>query len=256
MSETETPSFERDGFCTFPEPVVEPDVLATAQAGMARVRDGEFNLGRPPSAHPGYDPSKLCKINDAHLADHGLYGLLTQPPIGALAAQVTGGTRIQVWASQLLIKPRAAATAGNVGWHQDRQYWGYWQRPEGLFTIWIALSDVAADCGPMRFVRGSHRWGFLDQGDFFGHDQAALREQIEVPEGEVWEESEALLGAGGVSFHHSLTYHGSGPNRSDRPRCSVAVHLRTEAVEPCQGVDNLYVSHLDDATRCPVIFEA
>jgi ectoine hydroxylase-related dioxygenase (phytanoyl-CoA dioxygenase family) len=31
--------------------------------------------------------------------------------------------------------------------------------------------------------------------------------------------------AGEVSVHHVLTFHGSGPNMSDRPRRSLAVHL-------------------------------
>jgi ectoine hydroxylase-related dioxygenase (phytanoyl-CoA dioxygenase family) len=62
--------------------------------------------------------------------------------------------------------------------------------------------------------------------------------------------------AGGVSFHHCLTFHGSEANTSDRSRCSVAVHLRTEAVEPIAGDESYYVSHLDDTAYAPVIYEA
>ena len=33
-------------------------------------------------------------------------------------------------------------------------------RAEGseLLTAWVALSDVAADGGPMTFIRGSNKW--------------------------------------------------------------------------------------------------
>jgi ectoine hydroxylase-related dioxygenase (phytanoyl-CoA dioxygenase family) len=31
--------------------------------------------------------------------------------------------------------------------------------------------------------------------------------------------------AGQVSFHHSLTFHGSGPNLTDQPRLSVVAHM-------------------------------
>ena len=161
---------------------------------------------------------------------------------------------VQVWASQLLIKPPGSETAGHVGWHQDRQYWKYWREPAGLFTAWIALGDVTAASGPMRFVRYSHRWGFLDQGDFFGSDLEALKAGIQVPGGESWEEVEALLPAGGVSFHHCLTYHASDANTSDAPRCSVAVHLRTQDAEPVSGDTSYYISRLDDAAQCPVIY--
>lgn len=106
----------------------------------------------------------------------------------------------------------------------------------------------------MTFVRGSNRWGYLDAGDFFGKDHAAQRQQITVPAGQTWSEVPALLDAGGVSFHHCLTYHGSGPNTSQTPRASIAVHLRTEQAQPVAWDDSYYVSHLQDPTFCPVLF--
>jgi ectoine hydroxylase-related dioxygenase (phytanoyl-CoA dioxygenase family) len=34
---------------------------------------------------------------------------------------------------------------------------------------------------------------------------------------------------GEVHYHHALTWHGSGPNRSGRPRRAIALHFMTEA---------------------------
>jgi len=176
--------------------------------------------------------------------------------LARMVASITESEMVQVWASQLLIKPQGSAAEGNVGWHQDRQYWGFWEGDEGLFTMWIALGEVAESSGPMRFVRGSHHWGFLDQGNFFGHDNELLKDQIRSATDEKWEEVEALLPPGGVSVHTSLVYHGSGPNTSNRPRCSIAVHLRNENAMPVPGRDDYYVSHLDNPLYCPVIFPA
>ena len=78
--------------------------------------------------------------------------------------------------------------------------------------------------GPIRFVKGSHRWGFLDQGDFFGKDQQALRKEIKLPKRESWDEESALMLCGRLSVHHCLTFHGSHANISDASRCSLAVH--------------------------------
>ena len=36
--------------------------------------------------------------------------------------------------------------------------------------------------------------------------------------------------AGQVSFHHPLTFHGSGPNTSDRLRRSLAIHFMDASV--------------------------
>lgn len=248
--------YERDGFSIMAEQVAPDGVLASALKGMVAVRDGVFDMAMAPTEHPGYDPKVLCKINNPHRSDKGLYGLVTCPEVGQRVAAVTGSRRVQVWASQLLIKPPGTEAAGHVGWHQDRQYWQMWQQAEGLFTAWIALGDVGEALGPMCFVRGSHRWGFLNQGNFFGKDQQALREGIEVPADEMWEEVAALLPSGGLSVHHCLTFHGSGANVADVPRWSLAVHLRDERAVPVAGDESYYTSNLDDPQICPVMYEA
>ena len=248
--------YERDGYRVVTGRVAPDDVLGRALKGMVNVRDGEFDLAPLPDQHPGYDPRVLCKINNPHGSDSGLYGLVTCPEVGKQVAAITGSRRIQVWASQLLIKPPGSAAAGHVGWHQDRQYWKMWKEDEGLFTVWIALCDVDEQMGPMRFVKGSHRWGYLDQGDFFGKDQESLRLGIEVPEGEQWEEVSGMMACGGFSVHHCLTYHGSNANLSDRPRWSYAVHLRDERAVPVDGDESWYTSHLDDPQISPVMWEA
>ena len=246
--------YENDGFYISPEAVVPDEIVANALAGMEAVVHGEYDTGVPPSNQPEYDAGKLCKINDAHRASQGIRDLICHPAIGEWVAGLTGARRVQVWASQLLIKPSGVSQAGNVGWHQDRQYWQYWEEGSELLTAWIALHDIGADAGPMGFVRGSHRWGFLGQGDFFATDQEQLREEIRVPEGESWEEVSALLPAGGASFHHCLTYHGSGANTSGVPRRSFAFHLCTERPRAVEGATDYYVSHLDDPGYCPIIY--
>jgi len=142
-----------------------------------------------------------------------------------------------------------------VGWHQDKHYWPYWEGE--VFTAWVAVSDVRADCGPMRFVRGSNHWGYLEGGDFFGSDDERQRSKIPVPDGAEWVEVPAILPPGAVSFHHRLTLHASGPNTSDRPRRSFAIHLRTEKSKPIFGMQeaaDYYISHLDDPVMAPVLY--
>ena len=248
--------YKQNGFYILSQQVIPDPVLANARKGMIAVRDGTFDMGMAPTEHPGYDPGRLCKINNPHRSDRGLHRLVTCPELGGQVAAITGSQRIQVWASQLLIKPPGSEAAGHVGWHQDRQYWRMWQEDEGLCTVWIALEDVKEASGPMCFVKGSHRWGFLNQGDFFNNDQEALREEITVPEDESWEEVSAILPAGGISVHHCLTYHGSGPNTSPDSRWALAVHLRDERSHPVEEEVNYYTSHLDDPHISPMMFGA
>ncbi|MCY3770888.1 MAG: phytanoyl-CoA dioxygenase family protein [Gemmatimonadetes bacterium] len=247
--------YRRDGFY-FSPPIIPTDLISRVTARMDAVMAGDYETGEPPrrSWNPGDDPKRIRKIDQAHLSDRTIYELASHPEIGRWAAALLGTKRVQLWASQMLYKPPGGEVAGNVGWHQDKQYWKYMEGD--LFTAWVAVSDVTAESGPMRFLRGSHRWGLLDSGDFFGHDHEAQQKDIPVPEGESWEEVEAVLPHGAVSFHDRHTYHASGPNVSDAPRRSFAFHLRTENTRPVEGRNDYYVQHLDDPAYCPVLYEA
>lgn len=253
--------YRRDGFYLTP-PILPADLIERVTARMDAVMYGDYETGEPPrrSWNPGDDPKRIRKIDQAHLSDRTIYELASHPAIGHWAAALLGAKRVQLWASQMLYKPPVSlvgsdcGVTGNVGWHQDKQYWKYLDGE--LFTAWVAVSDVTGASGPMRFLRGSHRWGLLDSGDFFGHDHEAQRKEIPVPEGESWEEVEAVLPAGAVSFHDRHTYHASGPNVSAAPRRSFAFHLRTEKARPVEGRTDYYVQHLDDPAYCPVLYEA
>jgi len=250
--------YAQDGFVVAP-PVIPADLVRRASEHMDAVMRCEYETKVPPHSrcwNPGDDPKKICKIDNAQLSDRTILELVSHPEIGRFAAEVTGAKMVQVWSTQLLFKPPGGDVAGfggNVGWHQDYQYWPYWEGE--VFTAWVALCDVAAELGPVKFVRGSQNWGALKGGDFFGGDLEGVRKKISLPADAKWEEVEAVMPAGACSFHHKYTIHGSGPNLSDRPRRSFALHMRTEKSKRVPGAeDHGYTSHLDDPARCPVIF--
>lgn len=248
--------YQDDGIAVVDRQVVPASLVDAAFDAATAVRSGRYNTDVPPTSVRGCGAGELCKIDDAHIADRDIYRLVTCREIGELAAATVGASMVQVFGTQLLIKPPTDGDAANVGWHQDRQYWQYWHEVDALFTAWVALSPVPEEAGPVRFVRGSHQWGFLDSGDFFAHDNDALRDNIPVPDGYQWEEVAAVLPAGGLSIHHSLTYHGSGPNVSTAERVSVAIHMRTEVATPVVDYPNPYVTmqYLDDPAYCPVLY--
>lgn len=122
-------------------------------------------------------------------------------------------------------------------------------------TAWVALCDVMEHSGPMQFIRGSHRWGLLEDCGFF-HDQS-LDQQVEAclaaaPATARWEPVDAILPAGGFSLHDNYTLHGSGPNRSNIYRRSLAIHVRTNRSQPKGHVG--LTAFLRDLDVNPVIF--
>jgi hypothetical protein len=162
--------YDENGFALVREPVIPFALLERAVAAQELLRSGGNDTGREHAGAYG-DPQRtdaLIKIEQPQLASHAIRELVSHPALGKWALEITGADWVQPWWVQLLVKPSGNALASNVGWHQDRYYWSDWEEGSELFTAWVALTDVTDDAGPMVFLKGSHKWGFLNQGDFFG----------------------------------------------------------------------------------------
>jgi ectoine hydroxylase-related dioxygenase (phytanoyl-CoA dioxygenase family) len=258
--------FRRLGY-TFGPKVLPHDLIRRCDTAMDDVMDGRYDTGDAPLDlwwTKGDDPSRLRKIDQAHVASRVIHETVTHPALGRWIGEALGVDRVQVWCVQLLHKPGAGGDQTTVGWHQDYQYWRTWWRPESeVFTCWLALSDVTVSSGPMAFVPRSHEWGLLEHGDFFADATDTQIASIPVPDGYQWEEVSAVMPAGAFSLHHRLTFHGSRANTSGVPRRSFAIHMCTErAVPTLARVDDPhdpatydYVSHLDNPAICPIVYQ-
>ena len=145
-------------------------------------------------------------------------------------AQLSGFSDIQVWHDQVQYKP--AGAGGATGWHQDAPKWPTIE-PQTPVSAWIPLDDADEANGCMWMVPGSPKWGDVD-AYLADLKLAELDEFTDVgkdfqwPEGVEPQEIRAVpcpVRRGEVHFHHSLTWHGSPRNRSQRPRRAVAIHF-------------------------------
>lgn len=252
-------SYKQNGFYIFDEPVVDKQRVQNALVGMNDVRAGRYDLGKPPEEspwNPGNDVNLLCKIEQPQLADKATSKLIRSLEIGELVAEATGAQMVQVWWVQLLYKPpvtKNKPTATKVRWHYVWTYWKeFWQDGSELLTAWFALSDVNETSGAMKFAAGTHEWDDMDGGDFYSQQNTA--DNFKIPPGKSWDEKPALLPPGGMSIHHKLTVHGSGLNVSSAPRCSFAIHLRTEKSASINGRREDLTKYIDDTAVCPIIY--
>lgn len=231
--------FRDNGFWLAPK-LFDDTLLEAARDHIERLRRGEYEKGEAPLSNyqPSGDAAKgLVKIDNGWWADRVMEQFATSPVLGQIAAHLLGVSEIRLWHDQTLYKPSGGGKAGHVGWHQDKGYWAS-SSTEDMITAWVAFDDVDEENGCMRFVAGSNRWGRVKESDFFNPDlesQRASMEQMRRPGGAEWREVLGTLPAGAVSFHHCLTLHGSGPNRSERPRRSIAVHMMSGEARLVQG---------------------
>ncbi|MGI8905793.1 MAG: phytanoyl-CoA dioxygenase family protein [Candidatus Sumerlaeaceae bacterium] len=218
--------FEENGYWFGPK-VVSDERLEKYRAAMDRVYNCEYETGTPPWSSnwkPGDDPKALRKMDNCHWSSLSLRELALDETIGAMAARLARTDQVRLWHDQLLYKPGGGKASGNVGWHQDYYYWQCCDSPN-MLTAWVAFDDVTVENGAMMVVARSHRWGMMNENDFFNTNIDNIQDQIKIPEGDKLEIVPCVPKAGHLSFHHSLTIHGSGANQTDKPRRSLVVHM-------------------------------
>ncbi len=225
--------FHRDGFLLGPQ-VLSEDTVAELQEETLRViaDQGDESKPQPVLCHnmTGNPEKAVWQIVDIWQASPAFRRLVETPQIAEEIAQLSGGKEIRLWHDQIQYKP--AGVGGPNHWHQDAPYWPPLTPKGEQVTAWVALDDVDDENGCMRMVPGSHLWGthvrWLEALENFDAMPAEFGGMpIEV--------KHCPVRRGQVHYHHGLTWHGSGPNKSGRPRRAIALHYMTEKTRYAWG---------------------
>ncbi len=278
-SDADVASYRLHGWWISPR-IFSDEEIAAAVRGADRFYAGERDTPLPNGQrHYGWkaeDGDVLRKNDYSTLQMRELGAFIRKPLLGAIAARLAGTPAVRLWHDQLLWKPVDGAPDGrkaNVGWHTDR---GYWKTctSDDMLTAWIPFHDVDDSHGTLAVMDGSHRWG-EHQGElnFFDSDLAKQEGNFDRLRGKLPRRRVPMvLRKGQASFHHVKLVHGSGPNRSDQPRRSMAVHLQDEAnrwrahrlpggerashenVNFCRKIDG--VTDFSDPAVCPTLWDA
>lgn len=157
----------------------------------------------------------------------GLHDVLWNPRFLVAASQLLGNVPVRFWHDQIFWKP--PKQGGVVAWHQDYSYWTR-TKPVAHLTCWCGLDDATAENGCLQYIPGSHKWGLLPKPviagemegikDFLNDDQQKLFAHPQLAE----------VKAGEAVFHHSLTLHGSGANKSSKPRRAFVINAIADGV--------------------------
>ncbi|MFJ5231388.1 phytanoyl-CoA dioxygenase family protein [Kitasatospora sp. NPDC088391] len=217
----------------------EVDALAAAADGYyAGVRSRVLPVRPPRLAAWRPSDGPVQRHNDyVHYESDPIAEVLAKPLLGAVAALLAGAREIRVFQSTLILKPPIAGEPSNVvPWHMDRHYWSTCSS-ERMLTAFVPFHDCDEEMGTLTVVDGSHRWRETGREDsvtrhFADRDRDDLERLLAANaafNGAEVRKVPLVIPKGHVSFHHCRTYHGSGPNRSARPRRAVSFHLQDGA---------------------------
>jgi hypothetical protein len=213
----------------------EADALtAASERFYAGHRDRTLPVRSPNLAYwePSHGPVQRHNDYICYESDE-IARILGKPLIGAVAAALAGAAEIRLFQSTLILKPPADAEVTNlVPWHMDRHYWQTCTS-ERMLTAFIPFHDCGEEMGTITMVDGSHRWKELARDDSTRHFAQRDRQELEAILAETAEFNGTqvtpvpmVIPKGHMSFHHCRIYHGSGHNRSGRPRRAISLHMQ------------------------------
>ena len=246
LSATDQENFNKDGFLVI-DRLIEPAMVPVLHQAFADLFNGKFETGvRPDEVNwqeATGDPSLSRQICNGWKANRDIARVVLDESIGKAIARLAGWSGVRIMIDNVVWKPPATKS---LGFHQDSAYLS-WFTPSELLTCWVALDDTRADGGTIEFVRGSHQWRLSKpEGEFHApQDYRKPMRSAATLEGVEPEIVYVEVNAGGGSFHHGWTWHGSGANQSPNPRRSLVLHAMRSDVEYqpqnfAQGIGPIY----------------
>ena len=217
--------FDKDGFIVF-EDFLDSDDVDRLKSRFEPLFRGEWETGLAPDEvnwQYGRDrDDRTRQLCNTWKADYAIASVVLQPAVGRIAAQLSGWDGSRLHLDNVIWKPPGAS---GLAMHQDGSY-GHYMVPNAMTSLWMALTDTAADAGTVLYVRGSHKWGEAPKPDAFIVEDhmtpmldAAGHAGIDDPDVVAVE-----VPAGGLAVHSTWIWHGSGRNGADLPRQSVVAH--------------------------------
>lgn len=235
LTEEDVMTFRKQGYWISPK-LLEQELIMRLGQAFDQVFES-YAVGLQDKSPRGSVIQRLCNL---WLFEGPIRELVLSPLLGAIAAQLLQTPSIRLWRDHAIVKAghrtnNSDPQAGNVGWHQDANYWRCVDTTN-ICTAWIPFQDTEIKNGTMRMVPGSHQWGLIEdagssqtkgEGGFFCNDlnvKPWASWIIDKPN-KTWREEPVVVKAGQLSFHHALLFHCSGPNYSDDPRQALAVNF-------------------------------
>jgi ectoine hydroxylase-related dioxygenase (phytanoyl-CoA dioxygenase family) len=209
VTDDEVAHYREYGWVALPGLVAGDFVADLRERALARLN------GRPEPFRNSFVDRAFGQDRDIASHDAAFGALARSPVMGLNATRLLAGVEaVRLQVTNLLVKQGGGGHGATV-FHQDFP-WMPMDR-SAMLTVWLALDEVSADMGSLRFYNRSHLHGTLGR--------SFVREGDDALSQHPWLEKLQLsppidLRAGDATVHSSLTVHGAPANRRDRLRLS------------------------------------
>ena len=170
---------------------------------------------RPLSERSTYGRAFL-QIMNLWTKDRAVQKFVLARRFARIAAELMGVKGVRLYHDQALFKEPGG---GPTPWHQDQHYWPL--DTDKTITMWMPLSDISVEMGPMTFVSGSYRTGYL--GNFPISDESQVRFDQIIKDGNLELSYGTAMAAGDATFHSGWMLHAAPENITSTTREAMTI---------------------------------
>ncbi|MEO1656705.1 MAG: phytanoyl-CoA dioxygenase family protein [Pseudomonadota bacterium] len=143
--------------------------------------------------------------------------------VSSFASMLLNDQPLRLWEDTTFVKEPGATVRS--AFHQDKHFACF--EGEQDIVAWVALDRADEDSGALEYVRGSHLWNeTFAPNMFFAQTTLPGAPSAKLPDIEANRDAYDIVRVdaqpGDVVFHHGLTVHGAGGNRSARIRRAIS----------------------------------
>jgi len=225
INEEQLKDFNRNGFLTI-DKFIDLQYIDDLKNRIGLLFKGDFETGVEPDEwnwKKNRDSDDVTRqICNAWKSDLLIKQLVCSPVIGECVSRLMGWCGARLIQDNVLWKPPQGKP---LNYHQDAAY-DDWIIPQTMVTCWMSLDDTYKDNGTLEFAIGSHKWELSPPSENF-HAPKNYKKELHNyvnQNDKTLHIASVNIPAGGVSFHHGLTWHGSGVNKSNRDRRAIVAH--------------------------------
>ena len=176
------------------------------------------------------DPKRFSLLYDSTQTSASIMELLTSELIAKYSANLLDTKNNELCITEGMIRMDAPGDKRNIaGWHQEISY----LRNNGL-VIWIPLSDITPDLGPLQVCPKSHHEGELkvvQNKNLPGDISTVSVDEVEPEYIGKYSIMDVEIKKGDVLFFDTELFHRSGVNTSNRIRFSCQIRHAINTAE-------------------------
>jgi len=166
--------------------------------------------------------------------------------VSSFASMLLDDEPLRLWEDTTFVKEPGATVRS--AFHQDKHFACF--EGDQDIVAWVALDRADEESGALEYIRGSHRWDeTFAPNMFFAQTALPGAPSGKLPDIEANREDYEIVRVdaepGDVIFHHGLTVHGAGGNRSARIRRAISFRFFGPECRYCLRPGSLPQSWVD-----------